>query len=359
MTPTHSSPHRLGARMAVVDLRPWLDGSDPAGVATAVDTALRTVGFFLLVGHGVDAQLIADTRRVYREFFALPEVTKQQVRMPRLGLAGWAPMGMEANGYSFGHETPPDMKESYRLGAHALAGRLPLRGANVWPEAPGEFRRLATAYLAEVDRVHMELLRVCAAAAGLDDLDHFARHARRNDNTLNVNWYAPTRVFGTGRPGQYRIGPHTDFGTLTVLHREPGSAALQVQLPDGEWVEAPVLDGSFTINCGDMMAHWSGGRWRSAIHRIPAPGEAASGNDNDNDNEDLLSIVYFCEPDPETMIQPIGGGEVVNAGEYLHAKIAAITVPPNTMPTNTMPTNTVPPNTMPTNTMPTDSGTSG
>lgn len=308
-------------QVPLVDLSAWLDGSDRDGVAAAVDAALRGVGFFMLVGHSVDPGLVAETRRLYDEFFHLPAEAKAAVRMPRLGLAGWAPMGMEANGYSFGHETPPDMKESYRLGAHALPGRLPLRGANVWPAAPEGFRDTVTRYLAEVDRVHLELLRVCAAAAGLHELDHFSRHALRNDNTLNVNWYAPVAVLGPPRPGQYRIGPHTDFGTLTVLHRQPGNSALEVQLPDGSWVHAPVVPDSFTINCGDMLAHWSGGRWRSAIHRMQAPDAAAP-------DTGLLSVVYFCEPDPETMIVPLhGDAPPVNAGDYLRAKIEAITMP--------------------------------
>ncbi|MGB8861110.1 MAG: 2-oxoglutarate and iron-dependent oxygenase domain-containing protein [Ilumatobacteraceae bacterium] len=306
--------------LPLVDLSQWTDGTDAEGVAAAVDAALTSVGFFLVTGHGVDAGLITETRRLFAEFFSLTPSVKATVRMPQLGMAGWAPMGMEANGYSFGHETPPDMKESYRLGAHVLPGRAALRGDNVWPASPDGFRDTVTRYIAAVDALHMELLRVCAAALGLDDPEHFARCAERNDNTLNVNWYPPLAHVGTPRPNQYRIGPHTDFGTLTVLHREPGSSALEVQLPDGRWVHAPVADDAFTINAGDMLAHWSGGRWRSAIHRMLPP----AGADTD---PGLMSLVYFCEPDPETMIVPFGGGDAVNAGDYLRAKIEAITMP--------------------------------
>ncbi len=303
----------------LVDLTPWFDGSDRAGVARAVDEALRSIGFFLVTGHGVDLDVLAATRAAFVEFFALPADEKSTVRMPHLGMAGWAPMGMEANGYSFGHETPPDMKESYRLGAHLLPGREPLRGENVWPERPADFRETVTKYIAAIDELHMELLRVCAAAAGLDDEEFFARCATRNDNTLNVNWYPPLAHVGEPLPNQYRIGPHTDFGTLTLLHREPGSSALEVQLADGSWVHAPIVDDAITVNGGDMLAHWTGGRWRSAIHRVLPPVGAAAA-------ESLLSLVYFCEPDPETMITPFGGGKTVNAGEYLRSKIDAITM---------------------------------
>jgi isopenicillin N synthase-like dioxygenase len=303
----------------LVHLDRWLDGSDPAGVAAAVDAALRDVGFFMLAGHGVPRAVIDDTRRAYHDFFHLPAEQKATVRMPQLGEAGWAPMGMEANGYSFGHETPPDMKESYRIGAHALPGRVALRGDNAWPPEPIGFRSLVERYLAEVDRVHMELLRVCAAALGLADLGFFADRSRRNDNTLNVNWYPSVEVVGAPAPGQYRIGPHTDFGTLTVLHREPGSADLQVQLPGGDWVDAPVFDDAFTVNCGDILALWSGRRWRSAIHRVLPPTD---------DARELLSVVYFCDPDPDTIVRPLDGSdEPVRAADYLRTKIEAITMP--------------------------------
>ena len=316
----------LMQRVPIVDLRGWFDHSDREGVAATVDEALADVGFFLVTGHSIDRGLIADTRRLFDEFFHLSADRKAQVRMPRLGMAGWAPMGMEANGYSFGHETAPDMKESYRLGAHVLPGRVALRGNNVWPATPAGFYETVVCYIAAVDELQMELLRVCAAAAGLTDLEFFARHAHSNDNTLNVNWYPPLDFVGQPAPNQYRIGPHTDFGTLTVLHREPGSTALEVQLPDGVWVHAPRCedepDDAFTINGGDMLAHWSGGRWRSAIHRVLPPVGAAA-------TESLLSLVYFCEPDPETMIVPLGGGEPVNAGDYLRSKIDAITMLPD------------------------------
>jgi isopenicillin N synthase-like dioxygenase len=59
-----------------VDLGVWR--TDPAAVATQVDTALQRAGFLLVTGHGVDAELRAEVRAAARRFFALPDDVKQR-----------------------------------------------------------------------------------------------------------------------------------------------------------------------------------------------------------------------------------------------------------------------------------------
>ena len=54
--------------------------------------------------------------------------------------------------------------------------------------------------------------------------------ARHPTWTFNINRYPPLTEVGEPLPGQFRIGPHTDFGTVTVLDREPGAGGLQVDI---------------------------------------------------------------------------------------------------------------------------------
>jgi isopenicillin N synthase-like dioxygenase len=94
---------------------------------------------------------------------------------------------------------------------------------------------------------------------------------------------------------------------------------------DGEWEDAPWVDGAFTINIGDMMARWTGDRWLSNRHRVLAPDASAP-------HEDLMSLVYFHEADPTAVLHsvppPVGRvrHQPVAAGDYLRAKLAAIAV---------------------------------
>ena len=121
-----------------IDLAPWFD-STPAGraaVAEQMDAALQSVGFFLLTGHGVSRADRAAVRSAAREFFALPDVVKRSYAVT-VGGRGWLPPGVEANGYAEGTETPPDMKESFAVGAEAKTGIADVDDFwfpdNVWP----------------------------------------------------------------------------------------------------------------------------------------------------------------------------------------------------------------------------------
>jgi isopenicillin N synthase-like dioxygenase len=143
---------------------------------------------------------------------------------------------------------------------------------------------------------------------------------------MNINWYPPMTLAGQPEPGQFRIGPHTDFGTVTILDREPGRGGLQVWTERGGWQDAPYAPGAFTINTGDLLARWSGDRWKSNRHRVLPPQAEAP-------DEDLVSLVYFYEADHDAVIEslqpPIGKPNdyaPVVAAQFLKERLDAITV---------------------------------
>lgn len=140
------------------------------------------------------------------------------------------------------------------------------------------------------------------------------------------DWYPPVAIAGEPEAGQFRIGPHTDFGTFTILDREPGRGGLQVWSGAGDWEDAPYAPDAFTINTGDLLARWSGARWMSNRHRVLPPQAEAP-------DEDLVSLVYFYEADWNAMIEsvppPIGRGTdypPVMASTFLKRLLDAITV---------------------------------
>lgn len=305
-----------------VSLAPWFDGTDEGRreVAALVDRSFRDMGFMVITDHGVDPDLPGRLRSALLDFFQAPEEVKESIRVGQLGDRGWVPYGLEANGYIFGEDTPPDMKESFVVGMDAI-GR-PSTQVTAWPDGYAELRDLVVEYTTQVERLHVELMRICGAALGLDDPDHLADRESMSDSVMNVNWYPPLVRTGPVQDNQFRIGPHTDFGSVTILDRQPGTGCLQVQDADGEWHDAEYVPGSLTINVGDLLEMWSGGRWRSSRHRVLPPS-------TETPEEGLMSLVFFGEPDDDTIIAPLLDGdafEPVRARDFLEAKIAAITV---------------------------------
>jgi isopenicillin N synthase-like dioxygenase len=247
---------------------------------------------------------------------------------------GWTPVGGESNAnsdnvYSTGGvDAPPDLKESFDVACFEPTGDPVIDaewfGDNLWPVEVPAYREAVEAYIAKMRHLVDELLTIAAVALGLPD-DHFRSLAGHPTWSFYTHWYPSLRHVGTPAPGQLRIGSHTDFGTFTILDRQQGTGGLQVMGKDGQWADAPWVDGAFTVNIGDMMARWTGDRWVSNRHRVLAP-------DADAPDEDLMSLVYFHEADPSAVINsvppPVGTViyEPVTAGDYLRAKLAAIAV---------------------------------
>jgi isopenicillin N synthase-like dioxygenase len=313
----------------LVDLEPWFHGSpaDRAAVAAQIDHALQDSGFLLITGHGVAASLRADTRARAREFFALPTEVKQRYAVS-VGGRGWLPPGAEANAYSEGTETPPDLKESYTVGAEHTVGDPEIDAfwfaPNVWPAEVPALGTTSLEYMIRMRELSDQLLTIFAVALDLPPT-HFTRHTGHPTYTFNINWYPPLTHVGDPLDGQFRIGPHTDFGTVTVLDREAGVGGLQVYTKDGEWVDAPLHPDAFTVNIGDLMARWTGDRWRSTRHRVLPPPASAP-------EEDLVSLIFFYETDHDARIKslgpPVGRTDYpeVIAADYLKEKIDSIVV---------------------------------
>lgn len=326
---TAPRPTPAAPRIPTVDLRPWLSGDADtrAAIARTVDEALGTAGFLLVTGHGVDPSLRGRIREAARAFFALPAATKQRYATA-VGGRGWLGPGAEANGYAEGTETPPDLKESLTFATHEPfadpATNAEWYAPNVWPAEAPELRVLCEEYLARMDELEHHLLALLGAALGLEP-DFFTRHMEHPTYGFNINWYPGTDVIGAPEPGQFRIGPHTDFGTVTILDRQAGKGGLQVFTDEGGWEDAPFDPDAFTISIGDLMARWTGDRWRSGRHRVlPPPADAPT--------EELISLVHFGECTPGTLVEsvpaPVGrvAYEPVDSHVYLREKLNSITV---------------------------------
>ena len=314
----------------LLDISVWRDGSPDQrrALAARMDQALRQSGFLLIENHGIAAELRQRIRDEAGRFFALPAAVKRRYATP-VGGRGWIPQGGEANAF-YGETADParaDLKESLTNGRDFRTGDAATDqawfAANVWPAECPQLAVLAGEFTGQVRELYYDLLRMGAVALGLDE-ETFTAHVRRGPQTFNINRYPPLSVTGPAKDGQYRVAPHTDWGILTVLDRQPGYGGLQVQGLDGSWADAPYVPGAFTVNVADLLSRWTGERWRSTRHRVlPPSGEAPE--------EELVSLIVFLEAEMDTVISPVAGNralEPVTAGDWYRLRESAATVAP-------------------------------
>ncbi|UKY48188.1 isopenicillin N synthase family dioxygenase [Streptomyces inhibens] len=305
----------MPGKIPEVDLEAWRKASDAdrAPIAAELDAALRSTGLFLVSGHGVPQAVIDDFRATAKRFFALRKEVKAQYAIEAPYDGGWLemhPPGGVGVPVSEGEEAPsaPDLHESFYVGpGHRTGDEQRDRfnyPANRWPVELPELRAAADAYTTHMLRVVQAVNEVLAVTLGLPE-DFFTSRAQLATWTQNASWYPSYSSIGEVARGQFRNGPHTDLGTVTLLSRQRGVGGLQAWNEEDDWFSPPYSPDSLIVNLGDLMEQWTDGRWRALKHRVLPPSPAAP-------DEELLSLVFFFETDPDTLIEPlaapVGGG---------------------------------------------------
>jgi isopenicillin N synthase-like dioxygenase len=256
-------------------------GSERASLGAEVDRICRQTGFLAISGHGVPQEVIDRAWNAARDFFDLPAEEKQKARAPYAGYPyGYLGPETEALAKSKGEDTPPDLKESFNGGPLSVPEGLTDPQAlsfcyaeTIWPAEPAGFREAWVAYYRAMEDLAARIMRVFAVALSLPE-DAFEATIDKPVSAMRALNYPEQRV--APKPGQLRAGAHTDYGSLTILLPQAGSAGLQILAPDGNWREVPPVPGAFVINIGDLMARWTNDRWVSTLHRVVNPGGEAA-----------------------------------------------------------------------------------
>ena len=313
-----SHPSRVGpSTIPIIDVGPVLRGEPRALEAAVAELrdALERVGFFIVVGHDVPAELIARTFAEARRFHDRPLDWKMALRMNEhnngyMAMSRYAVWTSEVNA-----NTKPDLNEAFFVKRErvaddplVVAGRR-FAGPNRWPHDLPGFRETVLAYTDAVDGLARRLLPVCAAALELPP-DSFDAAFAQSQFSFRLSHYPPADA----EANQFGIAPHTDANFLTFLAQTevPG---LQVRMPSGEWLDVPYVPGSFAVNSGDMMARWTNGRFKSTPHRaVPPVGRHR------------YAIPYFLGPHMDTVIEclptcrraDVMAKPPITYGDYLH-----------------------------------------
>lgn len=324
----------------LIDLAPYYQADrasfDIKQLSCQIDRALSEIGFLCIRGTPLDLAEIRLAQEVAMAFFDQEQQEKDRVRNRQFANRGYTPLAELGLSYSedaddlkTDHSAPPDLFERYRIGpVDAYATRADSVFAktayapNIWPTRPRDFRMVLEAYYRSMDRLAKDLLSLFALALDLP-ADWFADKIDRSMASLAINDY-PAQLTPP-LPGQLRAGPHTDYGTVTIVAPTAAPGGLQVRTQTGQWENVAIEPGTFVVNIGDMMAQWTNDRWVSTVHRVanPDPGAGLAGR--------RLSLIYFHQPNPDALVECIptcvsadhpAKYRPVLAGEYITAKIS-------------------------------------
>jgi isopenicillin N synthase-like dioxygenase len=278
--------------LPVIDVEPLLRGGrrDRAKVAEQIGKAARDWGFFYICNHGVSPGLLDRAYGQAARFFEQPLAHKLRYDIARSpNHRGYVPVterGEYADEQGERHYEAFD--SGFELAASDPAARAHyLMGPNLWPRLPG-FRQTLSNYYRAMYALGCSLCRGFELHLGLAE-GYFDAFTRRPTSQLRLLHYlehdAPPQDI------DMNMGAHTDYECFTMLHQSaPG---LQVLGPNGQWIEAPPLEGTFVVNIGDMMEVWSNGTFRSNVHRVVSGGR------------ERFSMPFFFSADYDALIEPV------------------------------------------------------
>ncbi|CAN8289932.1 unnamed protein product [Cochlearia groenlandica] len=261
----------------------------------SVKQACLDSGFFYVINHGINEELMVDVFEQSKKFFALPLDEKMKV-LRNEKHRGYTPVLDETLDPE--NQVNGDHKEGYYIGIEVPKEDphwdKPFYGPNPWPDSdvlPG-WRETMEKYHQEALKVSKDIARLLALALDLD-VNYFDKPEMLGKPIATMRLL---RYQGISDPskGIYACGAHSDFGMMTLLATD-GVMGLQIckdkNAKPQKWEYVPPIRGAFIVNLGDMLERWSNGFFKSTLHRVLGNGQ------------ERYSIPFFVEPNHDCLVE--------------------------------------------------------
>ena len=295
-----------------LDLADWRAGGAPRAAFVADLQAACThpqSGFFYLrVGSAIPSAVADTALQAAEQFFELPAERKLEVDLQDSPhYRGFAQLGTETTAaitdlreyIELGEERAAPVSTDEPLPAYIRMGI----GPNQWPAEPPQFQPAMEEYFSACREVAEEVMMGVSAALDLapEELaDRYCAaplgaHARYKPACYRSRAYADGAKVDAEELSQ-GLGPHKDFGFLSLLlqNEVPG---LQVQrASDGVWLSAPPVPGTLVVNLGEMAELVSGRALVASTHRVLPPPAGSPAR---------VSIPVFYNPSLDSVVSPV------------------------------------------------------
>lgn len=245
-----------------------------------LSTSCEEWGFFQVINHGIDLDLLEKMEKISMEFFMLPLEEKQKYPMAPGTVQGYG------QAFVFSEDQKLDWCNMFALGVEPHF----IRNPKLWPTKPLDFSETVDIYSREIRKLCKNLLKYIAMSLGLNE-DIFEEMFGVAVQAVRMNYYPacprPDLVLG--------LSPHSDGSALTVLQQGKCSSSVGLQiLKDNVWVPVQPIPNALVINIGDTIEVLTNGRYKSVEHRAVTHQE-----------KDRLSIVTFYAPSYEIELGPL------------------------------------------------------
>lgn len=270
---------------------PIIDLSSPDRISTAksIRQACVDYGFFYLVNHGVEGQLLSKVLEESKKFFSLP--LNEKMKLSRKHHRGYTPL--YAENLDPLSRSKGDSKETFHVGP--VEGDMAQTNLNQWPsqEIFPSWRLTMESYHKKLMSAGKKLIYLIAMALNLDE-DYFEKvGALDTPNGLLRLLHYPGEL-GCFNEQIYGASEHSDYGMITLLASDgvPGLQVCRDKFNQPRlWEDVLHINGAFIVNIGDMMERWTNCLFRSTLHRVMPVGQ------------ERYSMAFFLDPNPDCVVE--------------------------------------------------------
>ncbi|KAL1655371.1 hypothetical protein SLS61_001834 [Didymella pomorum] len=310
------------ADLATLDLSLFDTPGGKEKLAKQLFDAISQIGFFYITNFGLSQEAVDRQFAIGKELFNLSteEKLKYRADLENGGYNGYKPLGLR--------EVRPGIQDNTEI--YNIPKFIP-ELERPHPEIINAHREDIERFARHIsDNVAGRLLVLLAIILELPE-DFFLdkhRYGERSDCHLRYMKYHHRTPEQNAALENVWVKGHTDFGSLTLLFRQP-VAALQVRTPDGKWKHVKPYPGSITVNLADSLEFLTNGFLKSSIHRVVAPPP-------DQANIDRLGVLYFVRPEDDVRLNPVKSNVLdklgytqtsdesvvgITAGEWVKARV--------------------------------------
>lgn len=297
----------MKATIPILDLNDYQSPSEETRqrFISGVGEALRDVGFFGLLNHGLTKELTTAGYNLSQEFFRLPPDTKNAYNIKGLkGQRGFVPFGAEKA--KDAHVS--DLKEFWHV------GQLDNQGTpypdNLWPrEVPG-FEEVFTKLYRSLEHCAHQILECCGLYIG-EDKNLIADYMRQGNSILRLLHYP--EIPADANPSAVRAAAHEDINLITFLV-DATTSGLEILGRDGAWIPVVTPEDCVIVDSGDMLANMTNDFYKATTHRVVNPS---------NSKEARYSMPFFVHPRDECSLNPLPSCIALTGGTKIHKDITA------------------------------------